>query len=271
MPASAIGGIDAAGVIETIGEGVQQYQPGDRVAGRCAGGFAEFAVMNEFEAISIPPALDDTSAACLPVSFVVAHDALVAQGNLAAGNWVLVTGVSSAVGVAALGIAKYLGAKVIGTSGSGEKLARLAALGLDVPIQTHAADFASTVKTATEGRGADIVIDAVGAAFFNEILQSLAVDGRFATIGQLTGSPKVTLDMDFFAMRRYHLFGVSNRLRTPDARARSAQRFTNDLMDAIVTKQIRVQVDRTFPLDEAEAAHRYVYADQQVGKVVITI
>lgn len=271
LPATSIGGIDAAGVIEAIGEGVQRFKPGDRVAGRCAGGFAEFAVMNEFEAIAIPSALDDTAAACLPVSFVVAHDALVVQGKLAAGNWVLVTGVSSAVGVAALGIAKYLGAKVIGTSGSTEKLAKLAGLGLDVPIRTRAADFAAVVKTATDGRGADIAIDAVGAAYFNEILQSLAVDGRFATIGQLTGSPKVTLDMDFFAMRRYHLFGVSNRLRTPDARARSAQQFSNDLMDAIVAKQIRVQVDRTFPLDEAEAAHRYAHADQQVGKVVITV
>ncbi len=271
VPAMTIGGIDAAGEIEAIGEGVERFKPGDRVAGRCAGGFAEFVVMNEFEAIAIPPSLDDVAAACLPVSFVVAHDALVVQGKLSSSEWVLITGVTSAVGVAALGIAKFAGAKVIGTSGSADKLARLAPLGLDLPIQTRAPDFAAAVKEVTGGRGVDIAIDVVGAALFEEILQSLAVDGRFATIGQLTGAPQVMLDMDFFAMRRLHLFGVSNRLRTPDARARSSQRFTKDLMDAIVARKIHVQVDRTFPLDEIRAAHRYVYADQQVGKVVITM
>ncbi len=271
IPATAVGGIDAAGVIIAVGPEVQRFKPGDRVAGRCAGGFAEHVVMNEFEAIAIPPGLDDVSAACLPVSFVVAHDALVVQGNLASADCVLITGVSSSVGVAALGIAKFLGAKVIGTSGSADKLARLAPLGLDRAIRTRAPDFAATVRQATDGRGADIAIDAVGAALFEEILQSLAVDGRFATIGQLTGAPQVMLDMDFFAMRRLHLYGVSNRLRTPESRARSAQRFCTDLMDALVAKRIRVLVDRTFPLDEIGSAHHYVYGDQQVGKVVITI
>ncbi|MFN0302377.1 MAG: zinc-binding alcohol dehydrogenase family protein [Burkholderiales bacterium] len=271
VPATNVGGIDAAGEIVAIGAEVQRFKPGDRVAGRCAGGFSERVVMNEFEAIAIPSALDDVAAACLPVSFVVAHDALVVQANPTPGHCVLITGVSSAVGVAALGIAKFLGAKVIGTSGSADKLARLTPLGLDLPIRTRAPDFAAAVKHATDGRGADIAIDLVGAVLFEEILQSLAVDGRFATIGQLTGPPKVALDMDFFAMRRLHLFGVSNRLRTPEARARSAQQFSADLMDALVSKKIRVLVDRTFPLDEISAAHRYVYADQQVGKVVITI
>lgn len=271
VPATAVGGIDAAGEIVAVGPEVERFKPGDRVAGRCAGGFAERVVMNEFEAIAVPSGLDDVSAACLPVSFVVAHDALVVQGHLASGDWVLITGVSSAVGVAALGIAKFLGAQAIGTSGSADKLARLAPLGLDLAIRTRAPDFAATVKQATDGRGADIAIDAVGAAYFNEILQSLAVDGRLATIGQLTGAPQVTLDMDFFAMRRLHMFGVSNRLRTPAARARSAQRFSTDLMDALIAKKIRVLVDRTFPLDEIGAAHRYVYGDQHVGKVVITI
>lgn len=262
-----VGGMDAAGEIVETGAEVTRFKPGDRVAGRCAGGFAELAAMNEAEAIPLPRDLPWEEAACLPVSFTVAWDALVVNGNLAKGETVLVTGVSSAVGVAALALAKHLGATVIGTSGSMEKLSRLA--NLDVPIQTRSADFSEQVLKSTAGKGANIAIDAVGAAFFQEILRALAVNGRFATIGQMTGSPKVELDMDFFAMRRLRLFGVSNRLRTPEERARSTRRFCQEVMPALASGALKPLVDRVFPLEEVEEAHRYVYADRQVGKVVI--
>lgn len=271
LPASAVGGIDAAGEVVDIGAEVSRFRPGDRVAGRCAGGFAELAAMNEFEAIALPHELGYEEAACLPVSFVVVHDALIVNGRLAKQEVVLVTGVSSAVGVASLAIAKFVGATVIGTSRSAEKLQRLKSHGLDVAIHTGTPDFSGLVKKATADQGANMALDAVGAAFFAEILRSLAVDGRFATIGQMTGSSKVELDMDAFAMRRLHLFGVSNRLRTPDQRAQSARRFTEELMPAIAGGKIKPLVDRVFSLDEVDEAHRHVYADRQVGKVVIMV
>ena len=270
LPAGA-GGIDAAGEVIATGAKVKGLKPGDRVAGRCAGGFAELAAMNEFEAIALPGEIGYEQAACLPVSFVVAHDALIVNGRLSKGETVLITGVSSAVGVAALAIAKFSGASVIGTSRSAEKLQKLEARGLDLGIQTGSGGFAAAVKKATQDRGANIAIDAVGAAFFGEILQSMAVDGRIATIGQMSGSPKVELDMDAFAMRRLHLFGVSNRLRTPEQKAQSAQRFAEDLMPAIARGEVRPLIDRVFRLEEVEAAHRHVYADRQLGKVVIRI
>jgi NADPH2:quinone reductase len=263
----AVGGIDAAGEVVETGAEVTRFKPGDRVTGRCAGGFAEFAVMNEAEAIAVPSAARWEEAACLPVSFSVAWDALVVNGGVAKGETVLVTGVSSAVGVAALALAKHAGATVIGTSGSAEKLARLATL--DVSIRTREPDFSGEVMKTTGGKGANICIDAVGAAFFQEILRSLAVNGRFATIGQMTGSPKVELDMDFFAMRRLRLFGVSNRMRTPEERAQATRRFAEDVMPAVASGALRPVVDKVFALDEAEEAHRYVYADRQVGKVVL--
>lgn len=266
-PREGVGGIDAAGEVVETGAEVTRFKPGDRVTGRCAGGFAEFAAMNEAEAIPVPPGAGWDEAACLPVSFTVAWDALVVNGGLAKGETVLVTGVSSAVGVAALALAKNIGATVIGTSGSAEKLARLP--GLDVAIQTRKPDFAERVLKNTAGKGANIAIDAVGAAFFQEILRSLAVNGRYATIGQMTGSPKVELDMDFFAMRRLRLFGVSNRLRTPEERAQSTRRFSEEVMPAVANGALKPLVDRVFTLEEAEQAHRYVYADRQVGKVVI--
>lgn len=263
----AVGGIDAAGEVVETGAEVTRFKPGDRVTGRCAGGFAEYAAMNEAEAIPVPEPLAWEDAACLPVSFTVAYDALIVNGNLARGETVLVTGVSSAVGVAALALAKHIGANVIGTSGSAEKLRRLAKL--DIAIQTRKPDFANQVMEATAGKGANVAIDAVGAAFFHEILRSLAVNGRFATIGQMTGSPKVELDMDFFAMRRLRLFGVSNRLRTPEERAQSTRRFSEEVMPHVASGKLKPLVDRVFALEEAEEAHRYVYADRQLGKVVI--
>jgi NADPH:quinone reductase-like Zn-dependent oxidoreductase len=124
---------------------------------------------------------------------------------------------------------------------------------------------------ATQERGADIAIDAVGAAVFGEILRCLAVDGRYATLGQMSGPPKVELDMDAFAMRRLHFYGVSNRLRTPEQRAKSARRFSDDLMGAIASGAVRPLIDRVFALQDVQAAHQHVYADRQVGKVVIRV
>lgn len=268
LPAGA-GGIDAAGEVVAVGANASRFKIGDRVAGRCAGGFAELAAMNEFEAIAIPEEVSLEEAACLPVSFVVAHDALVVNGRLAAGECVLITGVSSAVGVASLAIARFLHAgTVIGTSRSAQKLDKLKGMGLDIGVS---GGFAAAVKKATSDRGADVAIDTVGASVFAEILECLAIDGRYATIGQMSGAPRVELDMDAFAMRRFHLFGVSNRLRTPAQKAASAQRFTAEVMPAIARGEVRPIVDAVFGLDDVDKAHAHVYADKQVGKVVIRI
>jgi NADPH:quinone reductase-like Zn-dependent oxidoreductase len=271
LPAGA-GGIDAAGEVVALGPKTSRFRVGDRVAGRCAGGFAELAAMNEFEGIAIPREVSFEEAACLPVSFVVAHDAMVVQGRFAAGESVLITGASSAVGVAALSLARYLGAAtVIGTSRSAAKLEKLKSLGLGLGLEAGPGTLAPAVKKATGDRGVDIAIDTVVAALFRDILDCLAIDGRYATIGQMTGSPKVELDMDAFAARRFHLFGVSNRLRTPAQKAGSAQRFAAEIMPAIVRREVRPIVDAVFPLHDVEAAHQHVYADRQVGKVVIRV
>src|SRR5437016_13093564 len=126
---------------------------GERVMGRCPGAFAEYALMDAREAIPIPKTLSWDEAAAIPLTFMVVHDMLVAQGQLKAGEWLLGTGVSSGGGVAALQAAKALGAKVIGTSGSDKKLSQLARLGLDFPIQTRKSDFHDAGMKATECKG----------------------------------------------------------------------------------------------------------------------
>ena len=151
--------------------------------GRCPGGFAEFGLMDQTDAIPVPPALSWEEAGAIPLTFMVVHDMLVAQGNLKPGEWLLVTGVSAGVGVAALQAAKAMGAKVIGTSGSAEKLERLKTLGLDVAIQTRKSDFQDAVMKATGGKGVDLVVNNVGGSVFAECVRCLAFEGRLATVG----------------------------------------------------------------------------------------
>jgi NADPH2:quinone reductase len=165
------GGGECAGEVARLGDGVTGFAAGDRVMGRCAGGFAEYAVMDAREVMRAPASLSWEEAAATPLVSLVVYDMLVAQGHLKAGQWLLVTAVSSGVGVGALQMARVLGARVIGTSGSAEKLTRLEKLGLDVGIRTRGADFAEAVLKATDGKGVDLVVNNVGGTVFAECIR----------------------------------------------------------------------------------------------------
>src|SRR5712691_276793 len=166
-PAKAAGG-EGAGEVDKLGAGVTGFKTGDRVMGRCSGAFAEYSLIDAREALAMPKNLSWEEAACVPLVFMVVHDMLIAQGKLKAGEWLLVAGISSGVGVAALQTAKALGAKVIGTSGSQEKLDKLNAQGLDLGIATRAPDFHDAVMKATGGKGVDLVVNTVGGTVFAE-------------------------------------------------------------------------------------------------------
>jgi len=270
-PEARTGGGDAAGEVVEIGAGVTGVKPGDRVMGRCAGGFAEFALLDAREVMPAPERLSWEEAACVPVVFVVVHDALFVSGQLRASETLLLTAAPSGVGVAALLLAKFLGAKVIGTSRSAEKLERLKTHGLDGAVVTGSEGFGEAISRVIGDQGVDMVVDNIGADVLGPCLDALAVGGRFVTIGRMSGVTKGELDVDRMAERRLHLYGVSNRLRTPAQRAESAKRFLSDLLPALSDGRIRPVIDRTFPLDEIAAAGVYLEADKHVGKVVIRI
>ena len=270
-PEARTGGGDAAGEVVEIGAGVTGVKPGDRVMGRCAGGFAEYALLDAREVMPAPELLSWEEAACVPIVFVVVHDALFASGQLQAGETVLVTAAPSGVGVATLLLAKYLGAKVIGTSRSAEKLERLKAYGLDAGVVTGSEGFGAAISRVIGDQGVDMVVDNIGADVLEPCLNALAVGGRFVTIGRMSGVTKSVLDVDLLAERRLHLYGVSNRLRTSAQRAESAKRFVADLLPALGDGRLRPVIDRCFPLDEIAAAGTYLEADKHVGKVVIRI
>jgi len=270
-PEARVGGGDAAGEIVELGAGVTGFRPGDRAMGRCAGGFAEYAVIDAREAMTVPEGLSWEEAACIPVVFVVVHDALFASGRLHKGETVLVTAAPSGVGVTTLVLAKYLGARVIGTSRSAEKLERLKHHGLDIGVVTDSAGFGAAIAPVIGENGVDMVVDNIGGDVLAPSIAALAVGGRFVTIGRMSGVLTGELDVDRLAERRLHLYGVSNRLRTAPQRAESTKRFVADLMPALADGRIRPIVDRCFPLDDLAAAQAHVEADRHVGKVLMQV
>ena len=264
-------GMEGAGEVVKLGPGVDGFSVGQRVMGRCAGAFAEYALMDVREAIPMPAGLAFEQAASIPLTFLVVHDMLVSQGRLKAGEWLLVTGVSSGVGVASLQAGKALGAKVIGTSGSQEKLDKLKAAGLDLGIHTRAADFHDAVMQATGGKGVNLVVNTVGGSVFAECIRSMAFEGRLATVGYVDNTLKAEIDIQALHAKRLTLFGVSNKLRTPEQRAAGVPAFVADLMPAVADGRIRPLIDRVFPFAELAAAKAHMEANRHLGKIVLAI
>ena len=260
--AAKAAGTDGAG--EVLGSG-------ERVMGRLPGAFGEYALMDRPDAIPVPANLSWEEAAAVPVTFLVVYDMLVQQGQLRAGEWLLVTGVSAGVGVAALLAAKAIGAKVIGTSGSADKLAKLKSLGLDVGVQTRGPDFHQAVLDATGGKGVNLVVNNVGGTVFAETIRSLAYEGRHATVGYVDGVLESEIDLEALHSKRLKLFGVSNKLRTAEQRAVTVQGFTRDWLPLFASGKLKPLVDRVYGFADLPKAAERMEADQHVGKIVVRI
>jgi NADPH:quinone reductase-like Zn-dependent oxidoreductase len=253
-------GQEAAGEVEGSGE---------KVMGRCPGGFAEYGLMAASDAMPVPANLSWEEAGAIPLAFMVVHDMLVEQGRLRPGEWLLVTGISSGVGVAALQAAKAMGARVIGTSGSKQKLARLEQLGLDVAIETRKPDFHDAVMKATDGKGVDLVVNNVGGSMFAECIRVAAYQGRFATVGYLDRVMKAELDIDALHAKRLRLFGVSNKHRSAGERAATVRGVIADFLPYFAAGRIKPLIDRVYRFDELSAAKAYMESDAHLGKVAI--
>jgi NADPH:quinone reductase-like Zn-dependent oxidoreductase len=262
-------GIECAGEVAGLGAGVTGFALSERVMGRCVGGFADYALMDAREAIRIPARVSWEQAAAIPLTFMVAHDMLVTHGRLRSGEWLLITGVSSGVGVASLQAGKALGANVIGTSGSATKLAKLRELGLDIGVETRGGGFYDAVQKATDKKGVDLVVNTVGGTVFAECVRTLAYQGRLATVGYLDRTLKAEIDLEALHAKRLHLFGVSNKLRPPAERAETVRAFARDFLPYFADGRLTPVVDRVFPLDDVADAHAYFESNTMIGKVVV--
>jgi NADPH:quinone reductase len=257
-----IGGTEGAGEVEGTGQ---------RVMGRLPSSFAEYALMDKADAITVPPALSWEEAAATPLTFLVVYDMLVQQGSLKKDEWLLVTGVSSGVGVAALLAGKALGAKVIGTSGSADKLSRLKPMGLDLAIQTRRPDFHDEIMKSTGGKGVDLVVNNVGGSVFAECIKCLGYEGRLATVGYVDGVMKAEMDIEALHSKRLKLFGVSNKMRNGAQRGVTVQGFTKDFLPLFAAGKLKPVIDRVYDFKDLPQAQARMQADAHVGKLVVRI
>ena len=257
-----IGGTEGAGEVEGTGE---------RVMGRLPSSFAEYALMDAEDAIPVPPNLSWEEAAAIPITFLVVYDMLVQQGSLKKGEWLLVTGASAGVGVAALLAAKAIGAKVIGTSGSEEKLQKLSSLGLDVAIRTRNPDFSQKVLEVTGGKGADLVVNNVGGSVFAECVKSLGYEGRLATVGYVDGVMKGEMDIEALHSKRLRLFGVSNKMRNGAQRGVTVEGFKKDFLPLFASGKLKPVLDRVYDFKDLPEAKARMEADAHVGKLVVRV
>jgi NADPH:quinone reductase len=260
--APKVGGTEGAGEVEGTGE---------RVMGRLPASFAEYAVMDKADAITVPQGRSWEEAAAMPLTFLVVYDMLVQQGDLKKGEWLLITGVSAGVGVAALLAGKALGAKVIGTSGSSEKLERLKPLGLDVALQTRAPDFGKKVLEATGGKGVDLVVNNVGGSVFAECIQCLGYEGRLATVGYVDGVMKAEMDIEALHSKRLRLFGVSNKMRNAAQRGVTVEGFKRDFLPLFASGKLKPVIDRVYDFKDLPQAKARMESNAHVGKIVVRV
>lgn len=262
-------GGDGAGEVHAVGEGVTAFKAGDRVMARARGSFSEYVVARAEQAFPVPKHLSWEQAGAIPTAFITAYEMLVPHGKLRSGEWLLVAGASSGVGVACIQIGKVLGARTIGTSGSRDKLDRLKGAGLDVGIQARGTGFADEAIKATGGAGVNLAIDLVGGTAFPDCLRSLANQGRLAIVGYVDGVLKSEIDLEPVHGKRLQIFGISNTHLTAAERAEAARGFAKEVLPAITNARITPMIDKVFPFAELPAAKAYAESNAQVGKVVV--
>jgi len=265
--ASDIPGLEIAGEIEAVGEGVDRWTPGDRVCALLAGGgYADKAVVDARHALPIPEGLDFVQAAALPETVFTVFANVFEAGALKPGETLLIHGATSGIGVTAIQMAKATGARVIATSRGADKAAAALALGADVSLDARADDLAAAIAAA--GR-ADVVLDMVGRDYAELNLKALKDGGRWVVIASLSGS-HVELDLQRIMLKRLVLTGSTLRSRPADEKARLAAAVEATAWPWITSGRVRPPIHATFPLEKAADAHRALEAGDHVGKVVLT-
>ena len=261
-------GLEVAGEVVAIGAGAVRWQVGDRVTALLpGGGYAEYAVVDARHALPVPGGLSFVQAAALPETVFTVWSNVFERGRLQAGETLLVHGANSGIGVTAIQMAKAAGARVIATARGPGKAAQARELGADAAVDSAAGDWAVGVKAVG---GTDVVLDMVGADYFDRNLDVLKPEGRLVVIATLGGHRK-DVDLRMLMMKRLTLTASTLRGRDADEKARLARAVEAQVWPWIESGKLRALVDRTFPLERAGEAHEWLECGAQFGKVVLTV
>lgn len=269
--ASDIPGLEVAGTVARLGEGVQGWRTGDRVCALVAGGgYATLCVAPAPQCLPVPASLDLVAAGAVPETFFTVWTNVFDRGRLRPGDTALFHGGSSGIGTTAIQLADARGARVFATAGSDEKCRACEALGAERAINYRTEDFVAALKDLTDGRGVDLVLDIVGGEYAARNIAVLAVDGRLVQIGLMGGAALATIDLGVILQRRLTITGSTLRARTVEEKGVIAAALRREVWPFLEDGRVKPVIYRTFPLVEAAAAHRLMESSEHVGKIVLT-
>jgi len=269
--ASDLPGLEVAGEVAAIGEGVHRYAQGDKVCGLApGGGYAQFCKLHETSALPVPEGLTMLEAAAIPETFFTVWTNVFDRGRLRPGETLLVHGGSSGIGTTAIMLGKAFGARVIATAGSPEKCESCRELGADPAINYRTEDFVAATKTATEGRGANVILDMVGGDYVARNYEAAAEEGRILQIAFLM-DPKVTLDLRRLMMKRLVHTGSTLRPRTVAEKAAIARALEEKVWPLLRQGRCKPVIHTVFKLADAPKAHRLMESSAHIGKIVLEV
>lgn len=264
-------GLEVAGVVAELGEGVSAWRVGDAVCALAAGGgYAEWCVAPAMQCLPVPAGLTMVEAASLPETYFTVWSNVFDRGRLAAGEVFLVQGGSSGIGVTAIQLARTAGARVFATAGDADKCAACVALGAERAINYKTEDFVQAVQATTDGYGADVILDMVGGAYVPRELSLLAADGRLLFIATLGGA-KSEFNIREVMAKRLVITGSTLRARPAAFKGAIAAQLRERVWPLMARGDVKPVVFRTFALEEVAAAHRELETGRHVGKLVLTV
>jgi NADPH2:quinone reductase len=269
--ASPILGLEIAGTVVALGDGVRDHALGDRLCALVTGGgYAEYCAAPAPQCLPVPAGLSMTEAAGLPETFFTVWSNVFMRGRLQPGETILIHGGSSGIGTTAIQLAHEFGARVVATAGSDEKCDACRKLGADVAINYRTADFVTRAKELTGGKGVELVLDMVGGDYLQRNVSALAVEGRLVQIAFLKPS-KVEFDFMPMMLKRLTLTGSTLRARSVEQKAEIARPLREKVWPLLEQGKIKPLIHATFPLAEAAAAHRLMESSAHIGKIILTV
>jgi putative PIG3 family NAD(P)H quinone oxidoreductase len=269
--ASDLPGLEVAGLVTAVGNGVVKHKVGDKVMSLVAGGgYAQYVLAPDAQAMAIPDALTMIEAGATPETLMTVWHNVFERGALQSGETLLIHGGSSGIGTMAIQLAKAFGAKVIVTVGSKEKADACTKLGADRAINYKTQDFVAEVKAATGGQGADVILDMVGGDYVERNYDAAAVDGRIVQIAFL-GGPKATVNFAKLMVKRLHHTGSTLRPRSLADKAAMVRAIEAKVLPFLREGKVKPLIDSTFPLEKAADAHRRMETSEHIGKIVLTV
>jgi NADPH2:quinone reductase len=265
-----IPGLELAGEVVALGEGVQRWKVGDKVTALVAGGgYAEYAVAHETNALPVIPQLSMVEAGAIPETFFTVWHNVFERGALKAGETMLIHGGSSGIGTTAIMLGKANGARVIVTVGSEGKAEACRKLGADVAINYNTQDFVAETRKATNNKGAELIVDMVAGEYIQKNYEAAAMDGRIVQIA-FQRPPKVLVDFRPLLVKRLWHTGSGLRPRPVEQKAAIARAVEENVWPLIAAGKVKPVIYKTFPLRDAAAAHALMETSQHIGKIVLT-